>query len=140
MDFDRERRRLSWRRRLGLGDPDDPDELEEREELDEPERLEPEEELEPLEEPELEPELLLELELDLLLLLPVELLRRLRILSLPLSFSAPSFAGAFSFPRSLGLSSDRSLRLVGDGAMMNEERATHYIAELDNRRVLMTFP
>lgn len=63
--FDRERRRLSWRRRLGLGDPEDPDELEDREELDEPERLVPEEELDPLDEPELDPELLLELELDL---------------------------------------------------------------------------
>lgn len=59
---DRERRRLSWRLRLGLGEPE---ELEEEErELEEPERLEPEE-LDPLEEPELEPELLLEVELDL---------------------------------------------------------------------------
>lgn len=56
---------MSWRRRLGLGDPEDPDELDEREELDDPEWLEPEEELDPLDEPELEPELLLELELDL---------------------------------------------------------------------------
>lgn len=56
---------MSCRRLLGLGDAEEPEELEDREELDEPERLEPEEELEPLEEPELEPELLLELELDL---------------------------------------------------------------------------
>lgn len=60
---ERERRRLSWRLRLGLGDPEELDEEEERE-LEEPERLEPDE-LEPLEEPELEPELLLEVELDL---------------------------------------------------------------------------
>ena len=59
--LERERRRLSWRLRLGLGDPEL--ELEERE-LEDPERLEPEEELEPLEDPELEPELLLELELE----------------------------------------------------------------------------
>lgn len=63
--FERDRLRLSCRRRLGLGDAEEPEELEDRDELDEPERLEPEEELEPLEEPELEPELLLELELDL---------------------------------------------------------------------------
>lgn len=60
---ERERRRLSWRLRLGLGEPEELDDEEERE-LEEPERLEPEE-LEPLEEPELEPELLLEVELDL---------------------------------------------------------------------------
>lgn len=60
---ERERRRLSWRLRLGLGEPEELDEEEERE-LEEPERLEPDE-LEPLEEPELEPELLLEVELDL---------------------------------------------------------------------------
>lgn len=60
---ERERRRLSWRLRLGLGDPEELDDEEERE-LEEPERLDPDE-LEPLEEPELEPELLLEVELDL---------------------------------------------------------------------------
>lgn len=54
---------MSWRLRLGLGEPEELDEEEERE-LEEPERLEPEE-LEPLEEPELDPELLLEVELDL---------------------------------------------------------------------------
>lgn len=54
---------MSWRRRLGLGEPEELEEEEERE-LEEPERLEPDE-LEPLEEPELEPELLLEVELDL---------------------------------------------------------------------------
>lgn len=54
---------MSWRCRLGLGDPEELEELEERE-LEEPERLDAEEELEPLEEPELEPELLLELELE----------------------------------------------------------------------------
>lgn len=60
---ERERRRLSWRLRLGLGEPEELEEEEERE-LEEPERLEPDE-LDPLEEPELEPELLLEVELDL---------------------------------------------------------------------------
>lgn len=59
---ERERRRLSWRLRLGLGEPDELDEEEERE-LEEPDRLEPDE-LDPLD-PELEPELLLEEELDL---------------------------------------------------------------------------
>lgn len=54
---------MSWRLRLGLGEPEELDEEEERE-LEEPERLEPEE-LEPLEEPELDPELLLDVELDL---------------------------------------------------------------------------
>lgn len=52
---------MSWRRRPGLGEPE---ELEEEErELEEPEWLLPDE-LEPLDEPELEPELLLEEELD----------------------------------------------------------------------------
>lgn len=60
---ERERRRLLWRLRLGLGEPEELDDDEERE-LEEPERLEPEE-LEPLEEPELDPELLLDVELDL---------------------------------------------------------------------------
>ena len=54
---------MSWRRRLGLGEPEELEEEEERE-LEEPERLDPDE-LDPLEEPELEPELLLEVELDL---------------------------------------------------------------------------
>lgn len=118
LDFDRDLRRLSWRLRLGLGDPEEEeDEEEEREE--EPERLEPEEELEPLEEPELEPELLLddELERDLLLLLPVDALRRLRVLSRPRSFSAPSLAPDLSLPRSFVLSSERSFRFVGEGAI-----------------------
>lgn len=53
-------------------------------------------------------------------MLPVELLRRLRIFSLPLSFSAPSFTAGFSFALSLGLSSERSLRLVGEGALCKE--------------------
>lgn len=60
---ERERRRLSWRLRLGLGEPEELEDEEDRE-LEEPERLEPDE-LDPLEEPELEPELLLEEELDL---------------------------------------------------------------------------
>lgn len=53
---------MSWRLRLGLGDPEELEDEDERE-LEEPERLEPEE-LDPLEDPELEPELLLEVELD----------------------------------------------------------------------------
>ena len=59
---ERERLRLSWRRRPGLGEPEELEELEECE-LEEPDLLDPDE-LEPLEEPELEPELLLEDELD----------------------------------------------------------------------------
>lgn len=114
LEAERERRRLSWRLRLGLGEPEELEEDEDRE-LEEPEWLEPEE-LDPLEEPELEPELLLEVELDLdlLLLLPVEALRRFFALSRPRSFS-PSFTAVFSLPRSLVLSS--SFRLVGDGAI-----------------------
>ena len=57
--LDLERRLLSWRRRLGLGEEEDE---EDDRELEEPERLD--DELEPLEEPELDPELLLLLELD----------------------------------------------------------------------------
>lgn len=60
---ERDRRRLSWRLRLGLGEPEELEDEEERE-LEEPERVDPDE-LDPLEEPELEPELLLEDELDL---------------------------------------------------------------------------
>lgn len=118
MDSERERRRLSWRLRLGLGEPEELDDEEERE-LEEPERLEPEE-LEPLEEPELEPELLLEVELDLdlLLLLPVDALRRFRTLSRPLSLS-PSLVMVFSLPRSFVFSS--SFLFVGDGAIFRNE-------------------
>lgn len=118
LDLDRERRWLSWRRRLGLGDPELV-ELEDRE-LEDPERLEAEEELEPLEEPELEPELLLELDL----LLPVEL-RRLRPFSLPLSFSAFSLvAPVFSFSRTFALSSICSFLLTGEGAIFALVAAT----------------
>lgn len=108
---------MSWRLRLGLGEPE---ELEEEErELEEPERLEPEE-LDPLEEPELEPELLLEVELDLdLLLLPVEALRCFLALSRPLSLS-PSLVLVFSLPLSLVFSS--SFRFVGDGAIFFKRR------------------
>lgn len=113
-DAERERRRLSWRRRPGSGDPEELDELEELD-LEDPERLVPEE-LEPLEEPELEPELLLEL-----LLLPVDALRRLWPFSLPLSLSPPSLVAVFSFPRSFDFSS--SLRFVGDGAISFESEA-----------------
>lgn len=109
---------MSWRRRLGLGEPEELEEEEERE-LEEPERLEPDE-LDPLEEPELEPELLLEVELDLdlLLLLPVEALRRFLPLSRPLSLSPPSLVPVFSLPLSLVFSS--SFRLVGDGAISSK--------------------
>lgn len=169
---------------MGLGDPEELEELEEREELEEPEWLEADDELEPLEEPELEPELVLDVELerdlkkpgaqchigmpqrilkrllsqqchglqgmdkklkgkisDLLLLLPVEALRRLRPFSLPLSLS-PSLGAVFSFARSFALSSERSLRLVGDGALgkgkrfpvlksiLNNNTAIKYILQL----------
>lgn len=141
---ERERRRLSWRLRLGLGEPEELEDEEDRE-LEEPERLEPDE-LDPLEEPELEPELLLEEELDLvtinkkreiyeergqififntgikdpikranlLLLLPVDALRRFLAFSRPLSFS-PSFVPGFSLPLSFVFSS--SFRFVGEGAL-----------------------
>lgn len=149
---ERERRRLSWRLRLGLGDPEELDEEEERE-LEEPERLEPDE-LEPLEEPELEPELLLEVELDLdlndnnrnrlrkgmhfkwifarnmfkleitnlLLLLPVDALRLFLTLSRPLSLS-PSLVTVFSLPRSFVFSS--SFLFVGDGALQKKSQCCH---------------
>lgn len=133
---------MSWRLRLGLGEPEELEEEEERE-LEEPERLEPDE-LDPLEDPELEPELLLEVELDLdlfihqrkakvqriiavtqnlkdrrtnllvLLLLPEEALRRFRAFSRPRSFS-PSLLLVFSLPLSFVLSS--SFLFVGDGAL-----------------------
>lgn len=67
---ERDRRRLSWRLRLGLGEPEELDEEEDRE-LEEPEWLEPDE-LDPLEDPELEPELLLEVELDLDLVIVIK--------------------------------------------------------------------
>lgn len=108
LDVERERRRLSWRRRLGLGEAEELDELEERE-LEEPDLLDPDEP-DPLD--ELELELLLEEELDLLLL-PVEALRRFCPLSRPLS--GPSLGPVFSFPKSFVFSS--SFRLVGDGAI-----------------------
>lgn len=92
---------MSWRLRLGLGEPEELDE--EERELEEPDRLEPDE-LDPLEDPELEPEVLLEVELDLLLLLPVEALRRFLSFSRPLSFS-PSFVPVFSLPLSFVFSS-----------------------------------
>lgn len=117
-DLERERLLLSCRRRDGLGDADELLELEEREELELPDLLEAEDELEPLLEPELEPELELEEELErLLLLLPVEVLRRLRVLSLPRSLSPDSLVAGFSLGRSLDLSSERSLRFVGEGAI-----------------------
>lgn len=103
---------MSWRLRLGLGEPEELEDEEDRE-LEDPEWLEPEE-LDPLEEPELEPELLLDDELDLLLLLlPEDALRRFLTLSRPLSLS-PSLVPVFSLPLSLVFSS--SFRLVGDGA------------------------
>lgn len=125
LDAERERLRLSWRRRLGLGEPEELEEEEERE-LEEPERLEPDE-LEPLEEPELEPELLLEVELDLdlLLLLPVEALRRFLALSRPLSLS-PSLVPVLSLPLSFVFSS--SFRFVGDGAIIFPARLLHALA------------
>lgn len=123
LDAERERRRLSWRRRLGLGEPEELEEEEERE-LEEPERLDPDE-LDPLEEPELEPELLLEVELDLdlLLLLPVEALRRFLTFSRPLSLS-PSLVPVFSLPLSFVFSS--SFLLVGDGALKLEANCCYF--------------
>lgn len=126
-DAERERRRLSWRRRPGSGDPEELDELEELD-LEDPERLVPEE-LEPLEEPELEPELLLEL-----LLLPVDALRRLWPFSLPLSLSPPSLVAVFSFPLSFDFSS--SLRFVGDGAISFESEASSTTRSSDRKSVV----
>lgn len=119
LDLERERLRLSCLRREGLGEPEELLELELRDELELPERLDADEELEPELDPELDPddELEEELERELLLLLPVEALRLFLVLSRPRSFSAVSFPGAFSLVRSLDLSSDRSLRLLGEGAI-----------------------
>lgn len=116
LDLERDRRRLSCLRREGLGEPEELLELELREELELPERLEAEEELEPL----LEPLLLLEpeLEVELVLLLPLEALRLFRALSRPRSLSPDSLAAPLSLARSLAFSSERSLRLVGDGALV----------------------
>lgn len=118
-DLERERLRLSCRRREGLGEPEELLELELREELELPDRLEAEEELEPELEPELDPDEELEEELDreLVLLLPLEALRLFLVLSRPRSLSVDSLPGAFSLVRSLARSSERSLRLVGDGAI-----------------------
>lgn len=65
--MERDRRLLSWRRREGLGEPEELLELELRDVLELPERLDAEDELEPLLEPVLvlEPELEVELERDL---------------------------------------------------------------------------
>lgn len=120
LDLERERLLLSCLRREGLGDPEELLELELREVLELPERLEAEEELEPLLEPvlELDPELEVELERDLVLLLPLEALRLLRVLSRPRSFSPDSLVDALSLDRSFDFSSDLSLRLVGEGALV----------------------
>lgn len=120
LDLERERLLLSCLRREGLGDPEELLELELREVLELPERLDAEEELEPLLDPvlELDPELEVELERDLVLLLPVEALRLLRVLSRPRSFSLDSLVDTLSLDLSLDLSSVRSLRLVGEGALV----------------------
>lgn len=120
LDLERDRLLLSCLRRDGLGDPEELLELELREVLELPERLEAEEELEPLLEPvlELDPELEVELERDLVLLLPLEALRLLRVLSRPRSFSPDSLVAALSLDRSFDFSSDLSLRLVGEGALL----------------------
>lgn len=120
LDLERDRLLLSCLRREGLGEPEELLELELRDELELPERLDADEELDPELDPELEPEDELEEELErelLLLLLPLEALRLFLALSRPLSFSV-SFPGAFSLVRSLDLSSDRSLRLLGEGAIL----------------------
>lgn len=116
---------MSWRLRLGLGEPEELEEEEERE-LEEPERLEPDE-LDPLEEPELEPELLLEVELDLdLLLVPVEALRRFLAFSRPLSLST-SLVPVFSLPLSFVFSS--SFLFVGDGAMFYQNEMMGFLLQ-----------
>lgn len=120
LDLERERRLLSCLRREGLGEPEELLELELRDVLELPERLDAEEELEPLLEPVLvlEPELEVELDRDLVLLLPLEALRLFRVLSLPRSFSLDSLVAPLSLERSLDFSSERSLRLVGEGALV----------------------
>lgn len=119
-DLDRERLLLSCRRRDGLGEPEELLELELRDVLELPERLDAEEELEPLLEPvlELDPELDVELERDLVLLLPLEALRLFRVLSRPRSFSPDSLVLGLSLDLSLDFSSVRSLRLLGEGALV----------------------
>lgn len=57
----------------------------------------------------------------LVLLLPLEALRLFRVLSLPRSFSLDSLAAPLSLERSFDFSSERSLRLVGEGALDGEE-------------------
>lgn len=120
LDLERERLLLSCLRREGLGEPEELLELELREVLELPERLDAEEELEPLLEPVLvlEPELEVELDRDLVLLLPLEALRLFRVLSRPRSFSLDSLVAPLSLERSLDFSSERSLRLVGEGALV----------------------
>lgn len=120
LDLERDRRLLSWRRREGLGEPEELLELELRDVLELPERLDAEDELEPLLEPVLvlEPELEVELDRDLVLLLPLDALRRFRVLSLPRSLSPDSLVAPLSLERSLDFSSERSLRFVGEGALV----------------------
>lgn len=120
LDLERDRRLLSWRRREGLGEPEELLELELRDVLELPERLDAEDELEPLLEPVLvlEPELEVELERDLVLLLPLDALRRFRVLSRPRSLSPDSLVAPLSLERSLDFSSERSLRFVGEGALV----------------------
>lgn len=56
-----------------------------------------------------------------MLLLPLEALRLFRVFSLPRSFSLDSLVAPLSLERSLDFSSERSLRLVGEGALDGEE-------------------
>ena len=82
--------------------------------------LDAEDELEPLLEPllVLKPELEVELDRELMLLLPLEALCLIQVLSLPRSFSLDSLVAPLSLERSLDFSSERSLRLVGEGALV----------------------
>lgn len=56
----------------------------------------------------------------LVLLLPLDALRRFRVLSLPRSLSPDSLVAPLSLERSLDLSSERSLRFVGEGALRDK--------------------
>ena len=120
LDLERKRRLLSCLRQEELGEPGELPELELRDVLELPERLDAEDELEPLLEPVLvlEPELEVELNRDLVLLLPLEALRLFRVLSLPRSFSLDSLVAPLSLDQSVDFSSERSLRLVGEGALV----------------------
>lgn len=117
LDLEQERSLLSCLCKAGVGELL---ELELPDVLELPEQLNAEDKLEPLLEPVLvlEPELEVELDLDRVLLLPLEALCLFRVLSLLRSFSIDSLLAPLFLDLSLDFSSERSLRLIGEGTLV----------------------